>query len=122
MTPKPIYLSKSVSIPYDDRFFNTVLLGAAGSGKSRKVLLPMIQQDISENPYAAIVVFDADGGLSGHAAQAADKIGRPYLLWDPTKENCPFFNPMIRPEDAVLENCWLRSETRWQIFPPISRQ
>ena len=118
MTQKPIHLSKSVSIPYDDRFFNTVLLGAAGSGKSQKVLLPMIQQDISENPYAGIVVFDADGGLSGPAAQAADKIGRPYLLWDPTKENCPFFNPMSGPEDAVLEELLAAFRDQMADLPP----
>ena len=103
MIKKPVFLSKSVSIPYEARFLNTVILGSSGSGKSNMVLSPMIQQDIRDNPYAGIVFLDADGCLSGPAAQTADKVGRPFLLWDPTKEDCPFFNPLVGPEDAVLE-------------------
>lgn len=103
MTKKSINLSKSVSIDYDARFLHTVLLGASGSGKTQKVFAPMLQQDIRDNPYAGIVVLVADGGIMEPITRAASEAGRPYLLWDPSREDCPLFNLMAGPEDAVLE-------------------
>ena len=85
MTKKSINLSKSVSIAYDARFLHTVLLGASGSGKTQKVLAPMIQQDIRNNPYAGIVVLVADGGIMEPITRAASEAGRPYLIWDPSR-------------------------------------
>lgn len=121
MTKNPIYLSKSVSIPYDDRFCNTVLLGVSGSGKTQKVLVPMIQQDIRDNPYAGIVVLEADGGILGPIILEAAKAGRPYLIWDPTKKDCPVFNPLAGPEDAVLEELLAVFGDQLADLPPYIR-
>lgn len=121
MTKNPIYLSKSVTIPYDDRFYNTVLLGAPGSGKTQKVLSPMIQQDIRNTIYAGIVVLESTGGIIGPIAQAADKAGRPYLIWDPTQKDCPVFNPLAGPEDAVLEELLAVFGDQLADLPPYIR-
>ena len=118
MTHKSINLSKSVSIDYDARFLHTVLLGASGSGKTQKVLAPMIQQDIRNNPYAGIVVLVADGGIMEPITRAASEAGRPYLIWDPSREDCPFFNLMAGPEDAVLEELLAVFGDRMADLPP----
>lgn len=122
MTKKSILLSKSVSIPYDDRFLHTVLLGASGSGKTQKVLAPMIQQDIRDNPCAGIVVLAADGGIVESITRAASEAGRPCLIWDPARlEDCPFFNPMAGPEDAVLEELLAVFGDQMADLPPYIR-
>ena len=102
MTMNPINLSNKVSIPYEDRFRGTVLLGPPSSRKREEVMLPMIQQDIEGERGAGVAIFDSDGTLTGPAIRMALKAGRHCILLDPTKDNCPFFNPLMGDEDIVI--------------------
>ena len=104
MTNNAIYLSKTASIPFEDRFRNVVLLGPPSSKKREKVIIPMIRQDVEYNKDAGMLVLDADGALSGAAAQMAKQAERPFLFVDPSRDNCPFFNPMVGEESEVIDD------------------
>ena len=116
-----VQLSKDVAISKEDRFRNIVLLGPPSSRKREDVMLPMIRQDIQNRPDAGIVIFDTDGALTGPAVKMAQMVGRPYLLLDPTAENCPFFNPLAGDEDDVIHDLLTVFEDMMADLPPYIR-
>jgi len=91
-----------VQIPYHNRFDHTLILGITGCGKSTKLMLPMIKQDI-ETTDAAIVVIDGKGTTSEAAAQMAKSKGRKVLHFDPMLSECPFFNPLAGTEEDAID-------------------
>lgn len=91
-----------VSIPAEDRFLHTLILGPTGCGKS-DTMLSMIQQDI-ENPDWGATVLDSKGDLALHAYLLAKEAGRDAVLFDPTLKNCPKYNPLAGREIDVVEN------------------
>lgn len=90
-------------IPYKDRFLHMLILGATGSGKTSQVILPMCYQDI-QNLDAGLTVLEPKGDLAREVAMMAKDLGRPYIYFDPSVDNCPFFNPLIGEESDVIEN------------------
>ena len=90
-------------IPYEDRFLHMLVLGPTGTGKTSQILLPMINQDLS-NPAFGVTVLEPKGDLAQQAAMMAEHYGRPYVYFDPSMAGCPFYNPLIGPEDEVMES------------------
>jgi len=90
-------------IPYKDRFLHMLILGPTGGGKTSQVILPMLYQDI-HNMEAGVTVIEPKGDLAREVAMMAKDFGRPYLYFDPSVDNCPFFNPLVGDETDVIEN------------------
>ena len=90
-------------LPYKDRFLHMLILGPTGGGKTSQVILPMVDQDI-KNPEAGVTVIEPKGDLAREVAMMAKVAGRPYIYFDPSVDNCPYFNPLVGDEDDVIEN------------------
>ena len=90
-------------LPYKDRFLHMLILGPTGGGKTSQVILPMVDQDI-HNLEAGVTVIEPKGDLAREVAMMAKDLGRPYIYFDPSVDNCPFFNPLIGDETDVIEN------------------
>lgn len=90
-------------IPYKDRFLHMLILGPTGGGKTSQVILPMVYQDV-HNLDAGVTVLEPKGDLARDVAMMAEEMGRPYLYFDPSVDNCPFFNPLVGAEIDVIEN------------------
>jgi len=90
-------------IPYKDRFLHMLILGPTGGGKTSQVILPMVNQDI-HNLEAGVTVIEPKGDLAREVAMMAKDLGRPYIYFDPSVNNCPFFNPLVGDEADVIEN------------------
>ena len=80
-----------------------LILGPTGGGKTSQVILPMVDQDI-KNFEAGVTVIEPKGDLAREVAMMAKVAGRPYIYFDPSVDNCPFFNPLVGDEDDVIEN------------------
>ena len=100
--PSSNSVSDMVRIPYQDRFNHTLIFGATGCGKSTKLMLPMVRQDI-ETTDAAVIFIDGKGDVCESAVQAAKEHGRKVFYFNPTSEDCPFFNPLVGTEDEAVE-------------------
>jgi hypothetical protein len=90
-------------LPYKDRFLHMLILGPTGCGKTSQVILPMCHQDI-QNLNAGLTVLEPKGDLAREVAMMAKDLGRDYIYFDPSVDNCPFFNPLIGDETDVIEN------------------
>lgn len=90
-------------LPCKDRFLHMLILGPTGGGKTSQVILPMCFQDI-HNTEAGVTVLEPKGDLAREVAMMAEEMGRPYIYFDPSVDNCPFFNPLIGDETDVIEN------------------
>lgn len=103
--------------PYKDRFLHMLILGPTGSGKTSQVIIPLINQDM-QNKEAGITVLEPKGDLAVKAAMMAKHYGREALYFDPSLDNCPFFNPLSGKESDVVENM----ATTFRMLNPDSPQ
>ena len=90
-------------LPCKDRFLHMLILGPTGCGKTSQIILPMCHQDIM-NLDSGLTVLEPKGDLAREVAMMAKDLGRPYLYFDPSVDNCPFFNPLVGDEADVIEN------------------
>jgi len=90
-------------IPGKDRFLHMLIIGPTGGGKTSQVILPMVWQDV-QNTTAGITVIEPKGDLAREVAMMAKHEGRDYIYFDPSVNNCPFFNPLCGDETDVIEN------------------
>lgn len=63
----------------------------------------MIMQDI-RNPNWGITVMESKDDVALKACALAHLHGRQAIHFNPTHDNCPKFNPLSGPEDAVVKN------------------
>ena len=103
-------VNKPVILPAENRYDNTLIIGPAGCGKTRYTLIPMIKQDIFTNQSAGITVLEPNGDLSKETYEMAtayncSKDAKKIIQYfNPTLDDCPYFNPMEGREDDVVEN------------------
>lgn len=91
-------------VPYKDRFLHTLVLGVTGCGKTSQSLLPMVSKDI-KCPDLGVVCLDPKGDFAEKVYAMAVLEGRKddSIYFNPTLNECPYFNPMVGDEDSVSE-------------------
>lgn len=80
---------KQITLPQDDRFLNTLVVGPTGTGKTSQILLPLVLQDL-HNPNVGVTIFDPKEDLALKAKDlASKKPNRKLVYLDPLEECCP---------------------------------
>lgn len=89
-----------------DRFLNTLVLGPIGTGKTSRVFLPLIYQDLKkmvEGVKMGITVIEPNGALVEQVAKICFILGIPYAVLDPYDPASAHFNPMLGPVEMAAE-------------------
>lgn len=94
---------RPVRLPLKDRYLHMLALGPTGAGKTSQILLPIIYQDM-QNPELGITVLEPKGDLAEKVFAMAKYFGRKVQYFNPTMENCPYFNPIYGDETDAIEN------------------
>ncbi|MHB8927844.1 MAG: type IV secretory system conjugative DNA transfer family protein [Bacillota bacterium] len=86
-----------IVIRHKDRYLHTLVAGTTGTGKTSRVLKPMIYQDllaIKRGLKAGITVIEPKGDLSRDVADMAVSMGIPVIFLDPEDAATAKFNPL----------------------------
>lgn len=89
-----------------DRFLNTLVLGPIGTGKTSRVFLPLVYQDLmkmAEGVKMGITVIEPNGALVEQVAKICFLLGIPYTVLDPYDPASARFNPLLGPPDVAAE-------------------
>lgn len=89
-----------------DRFLNTLVLGPIGTGKTSRVFLPLIYQDLmkmAKGVKMGVTVIEPNGALVEQVAKICFMLGIPYTVLDPYDPASARFNPMLGPVDIAAE-------------------
>lgn len=92
-----------VILPLKDRYLHMLILGPTGSGKTSRIILPMIYDDVI-NENLGVIVLEPKGDLAEKVYAMAKLTGREVTYFNPMMKNCPYFNPLVGEEDMVIEN------------------
>jgi len=96
----------NVIVKHNDRYLHTMVVGTSGTGKTSRVLKPMIWQDlkaIADGALAGITVIEPKGDFAADVAEMARDLGVPVIFLNPEDPASPKFNPMEGPADTVAE-------------------
>ena len=96
----------SAYIPKNDRYLHSLVIGTTGTGKTSRVLKPMIYQDlenIAAGNQAGLTVIEPKGDLAADVAEIAKSFGLPVTFINPEDSNTPIFNPMEGNPHIVAE-------------------
>lgn len=94
---------RQISILAADLFRHLIILGPTGCGKTSLFLIPLAHQ-LVQSRQTSLLVMDPKGELAHYAAAMCRHYARPYVLFDPGRRDCPFFNPLSGRENDVVEN------------------
>lgn len=92
-----------VILPLKDRYLHMLILGPTGSGKTSRIILPMIYDDIV-NEDLGVIVLEPKGDLAEKVYAMGKMTGRKVVYFNPMLKGCPYFNPLMGEEDLVIEN------------------
>ncbi|MEM3486453.1 MAG: type IV secretion system DNA-binding domain-containing protein [Candidatus Methanomethyliaceae archaeon] len=96
-----------VVIKHMDRYLHTLVVGTIGTGKSSRVLKPMIEQDlkaIKAGHKIGVTVIEPKGDLAEDVANMAKAMGVPVIFINPDDPATPKFNPLaIGDADTAAE-------------------
>lgn len=92
---------KQVAIPPTDRYLNTIIIGPIGSGKSSRMLAPIIWQELCAIKKSldagvprGITILEPKGDLVEKTAKMCRDLDLPYVYIDPLAINTGKFNPL----------------------------
>lgn len=88
---------RPVVLPYRDRYLHMLVKGSTGSGKTFRVLAPMIRQDIARlaaGEELGLTVLEPKGDLVVEIAAFCKSSGVPCLVLDPLTPGSEVFNPL----------------------------
>lgn len=91
-----------VIIKHMDRYLHTLVVGTIGTGKSSRVLKPMIEQDlkaIKAGHKIGVTVIEPKGDLAEDVANMAKSMGIPVTFINPDDPATPKFNPLAIGDD-----------------------
>ncbi|MGI9951274.1 type IV secretion system DNA-binding domain-containing protein [Moorellaceae bacterium AZ2] len=92
-----VRIAPGAVISEEDRFLHTLVVGTTGTGKTSRVLKPMIEQDligIKKGERLGITVVEPKGDFSADVADMARSMGIPVMFINPEDPCTPRFNPL----------------------------
>lgn len=95
--------NRPVILPLKDRYLHMLILGPTGSGKTSRIILPMIYDDIM-NDDLGLIVLEPKGDLAEKVYAMGKLRNRKVVYFNPMLKGCPYFNPLLGEEDLVIEN------------------
>lgn len=84
-------------LKHHDRYVHTLIIGTTGTGKTSRVLKPLIWQDlqaIKRGVKAGLTVIEPKGDLAQDVAEMATSLGIPVVFLNPEDPATPRFNPL----------------------------
>ncbi len=97
---------KPIIIKHMDRYLHTMVIGTTGTGKSSRVLKPMIEQDleaIAKGEKLGLTVIEPKGEFADDVAAMCRSMKVPYIYINPLNPATPVFNPMAGEPETVAE-------------------
>lgn len=88
---------KPIVLKHNDRYLHMLVVGTTGTGKTSRVLKPMIWQDlqaIKKGKRLGISVIEPKGDLAADVAKMCEDLGIPYIFLNPEDPGSPKFNPL----------------------------
>lgn len=92
---------KRIVVPGNDRYLNTLIGGSIGTGKSSRLLAPIIYQELREiqNSLAkgiprGLTCLEPKGDLTDKIAEMCEDLGIPYVYINPLRDDTARFNPL----------------------------
>ncbi len=98
--------TKPIILKHEDRYLHTLCIGTIGTGKSSRVLKPMIEQDltaISQGRKLGITVIEPKGDYADDVAAMCRSMKVPYIYINPLNPSTPKFNPLSGEPELVAE-------------------
>jgi hypothetical protein len=98
---------KPVEVGYYDRFLHSLVIGPTGTGKTSRVLKPMVKQDlekIASGVKLGITLFEPKGDFADDVARMCEKMGIPYTYVNPLREDTAVLNPLEGDAYSVAES------------------
>lgn len=95
--PFGVEIAPRVTLKSEDRFLHTMIVGTTGTGKSSRVLKPMIWQDlqaIKQGKKMGLTVIEPKGDFSADVAEMAKSLDIPVTFLNPEDPKSPKFNPL----------------------------
>ena len=97
---------RPVVLKHMDRYLHTLTIGTTGTGKTSRVIKPMIWQDlkaIAKGHKAGITLIEPKGDLADDVAAMCRFLKIPYVFINPEDPGTPRFNPMEGEAETVAE-------------------
>ncbi len=88
---------KPLVLKHEDRYLHTLTVGTTGTGKTSRVLKPMIWQDlqaIKAGKRLGISVIEPKGDFAADVAKMCEDLGIPFIFINPEDPGTPKFNPL----------------------------
>lgn len=88
---------RTLILKHRDRYLHTLVIGTTGTGKTSRVLKPLIWQDlqaIKKGVKTGLTVIEPKGDLSQDVAEMATSLGIPVVFLNPEDPATPKFNPL----------------------------
>jgi hypothetical protein len=101
------FTGEPVEIPGPVRFVHTLVVGPTGSGKTSRVLAPMVFQDLERlaaGEKLGVTVVEPKGDFVAAVAAYCDRLGLPYVYIDPPSRTTHKFNP-LEGEPHIVAEC-----------------
>ena len=98
--------NRPVIIKHHDRYLHTMCIGTTGTGKSSRVLKPMIEQDlkaIAKGEKLGVTIIEPKGDFADDVAAMCRSLKVPYIYINPLNPATPRFNPMSGEPELVAE-------------------
>ncbi|MGB3963376.1 MAG: TraM recognition domain-containing protein, partial [Tepidanaerobacteraceae bacterium] len=98
--------NRPVIIKHHDRYLHTICIGTTGTGKSSRVLKPMIEQDlkaIAKGEKLGVTIIEPKGDFADDVAAMCRSMKVPYIYINPLNPATPRFNPMSGEPELVAE-------------------
>lgn len=100
---------------------HTTFFGPAAERRPGQVFLPTAYRDILAGK-GMVSIIESDGELSKEVAALVETNEIPCICFDPTKDGCPFFNPLVgrpgRTPDQRRHPVRLHSQTQTERTEP----
>ena len=88
---------KPIVLKHEDRYLHMLVAGTTGTGKTSRVLKPMIWQDlqaIKAGKKMGITVIEPKGDFAADVARMCEDLEIPHLFINPENPGSPRFNPL----------------------------